>query len=66
MDNSMFGDGRKVIDQLDILKPDRVSYPPYLQDMNPGDFWLSGMLEHEIKMRCFERLKKISHSKGRT
>jgi hypothetical protein len=38
MDSSMGRNGRKLTDELDNLKLDRVSHPPYSPDLSPCDF----------------------------
>jgi hypothetical protein len=53
MDNSMCHKGRKVTDELDNLKLDRVSHPFYSPDLSLCDFCLSGLLKQEIKHREF-------------
>jgi hypothetical protein len=55
----MCHNGRKVTDELDNLKLDRVPYPPYSPDLGPYDFWLFGMLKQAIKDREFHAIEEI-------
>jgi hypothetical protein len=59
MDNSMCHNGRKVADEFDDLKLDRVPHLPYSPDLSPCDFWLFGMLKHQIKDRSFRATEEI-------
>jgi hypothetical protein len=47
MDNSMCHNGRKVTDEFDNRKLQRVVHPPYSPDLSPCDFWLFGMLKQK-------------------
>jgi hypothetical protein len=59
MDNSMCDNGRKVIDELENLKLDRVAHPPYSRNLSLCDFWLFGMLKQKIQDRVFETTEEI-------
>jgi transposase len=59
MDNSMCHNGRKVANELDNLKLDRVPHPPYSPDLSPCDFWLFNMLKQAIKDREFHAVEEI-------
>jgi hypothetical protein len=59
MDNSMSHNGRKVTDELEVLKLDRVPYLLYSPDVSPRDFWLFGMLKQDIKDRVFQTIEEI-------
>jgi transposase len=53
MDNSMCHNGhngRKVTDELEVLRLNRVPHPPYSPDLSPCDFWLFGMLKQEREL----------------
>jgi histone-lysine N-methyltransferase SETMAR len=45
MNNSIYHNRCKVIDEFDNWKLQRVSHPPYSPDLSPCDFWLFGMLK---------------------
>jgi hypothetical protein len=57
MDNSMCHNGRKVTDEFDNLKLDRVQYPHHSPDLSRCDFWLFGMLKQTIKDREFHAVE---------
>jgi hypothetical protein len=59
MDNSMCHNDRKVTDELEILRLDRVPHPPDSPDLSPCDFWLFGMLKQTIKDRVFQTIEEI-------
>jgi hypothetical protein len=59
MDNSMYHNGRKVIDELENLKLDRVAHPPYSRKLSPCDFWLFGMLKQKTQDRVFGTTEEI-------
>jgi hypothetical protein len=59
MDNSMCHNGRKVTDELENLKLDRVAHLPYSPDLSPCDFWLFGMLKQKIQDRVFDTTEEI-------
>jgi hypothetical protein len=50
----MCHNGRKVTDELDNLKLDRVPRPLYSPDMSPRDFWLFGILKQKSRIRYFD------------
>jgi hypothetical protein len=49
MDNSTCHSGRKVTDEFDNRKLQRVAHPPYSPDLSPCDFWLFDMLKQKMK-----------------
>jgi hypothetical protein len=51
MHNSMYVNGRKVADEVDNLKLDCVTHPPYSLDLSPCDFWPFGMLKQTSGIR---------------
>jgi hypothetical protein len=51
--------GRKVTDELDNLKLDRVPNPPYSPDLSRCDFCLFGMLKQKIKDWLFQAVEEI-------
>jgi transposase len=59
MDNSMCHNGRKVTNEFDNLKLDRVTRPPYSPDLSPCDFWRCEMLKRKIKDRVFQVVERI-------
>jgi histone-lysine N-methyltransferase SETMAR len=59
MDNCICHNGRKVTDELENLKLDRVAHAPYSRDMSPCDFWLFGMLKQKIQDPMFETTQEI-------
>jgi hypothetical protein len=59
MDNSMCHNGRKITDELENLKLDRVDHPPYSRDLIPCDFWLFGMLKQKVQDRVFDTIEEI-------
>jgi histone-lysine N-methyltransferase SETMAR len=59
MDNSMCHNGRKVTDELENLKLDRVAHTPYSLDLSPCDFWLFGRLKQNIQDRVFDTTEEI-------
>jgi histone-lysine N-methyltransferase SETMAR len=59
MDNSMCHNGRKVTDDLENLKLDRVAHPPYSPDLSPCNLWLFSMLKQKIQDRVFETTEEI-------
>jgi hypothetical protein len=62
MDNSMCLNGRKVTDEFDNRKLQRVAYPHYSPDLSPCDFWLFGMLKQKMKDREFCGVKEIMNA----
>jgi histone-lysine N-methyltransferase SETMAR len=48
-----------VADEFDDLKLNRVPHPPYSPDLSLCDFWLFGMLKHQIKDRTFRATEEI-------
>jgi histone-lysine N-methyltransferase SETMAR len=59
MDNSMCHNRRKLTDEIDNLKLDRVPHPPYSPDLSQCDFWSFGMLKQAIKDREFHAVEEI-------
>jgi hypothetical protein len=59
MDNSLCYNGRKVTDELDNLKLDRVPHLRYSPYLSPCNFWVFGMLEQKIKDRVFQIVEGI-------
>jgi histone-lysine N-methyltransferase SETMAR len=59
MNNFICHNGRKVSDELDSLKLDRVPHPPYSPDLSSCDFWSFGMLKQAIKNRVFHAVEEI-------
>jgi histone-lysine N-methyltransferase SETMAR len=59
IDNSMYHNDRKVTDELEVLKLDRVPHPPYSPDLTLCDFWLFDMLKQTIKDRVFQTIEEI-------
>jgi histone-lysine N-methyltransferase SETMAR len=55
----MCHNGRKVTDELEVLRLDRVPHPPYSPDLSPCDFSLFGMLKQKIKDRVFQTIEEI-------
>jgi histone-lysine N-methyltransferase SETMAR len=45
MDNSLCHNRRKVTDEFNNRKLQRVAHPPYSPDLSPCDFWLFDMLK---------------------
>jgi hypothetical protein len=62
MDNSMCHNGRKVTDEFDNRKLQRVAHPPYLPYLSPCDFWLFGMLKQKMKDREFSGVEEIMNA----
>jgi hypothetical protein len=54
MDNSMCHNGNKISEKLAKRSIERAPYPPYSPDLSPCDFWLFGMLKHNMKDREFQ------------
>jgi hypothetical protein len=59
MDNSICHNGRKVTDEFDNRKLQRVAHPPYLPDPSPCDFWPFGTLKQKMKDREFSGVEDI-------
>jgi hypothetical protein len=59
MDNSMCHNGRKVTDELEVLRLEGIPHPPYSPDLSPCDFWLFGVLKQNIKDQVFQTIEKI-------
>jgi hypothetical protein len=59
MDNSMCHNGRKVTDEFDDLKLQRITHPSYSPYLSPCDFWLFGMLKQKMKDREFSGVEEI-------
>jgi hypothetical protein len=59
MNNLMCHNGRKVIEEFDNRKLQRVAHPPYSPDLSPCDFWLFGMLKQKMKDREFSGVEEI-------
>jgi hypothetical protein len=57
IDNSICHNDRKVTDEFDNLKLDRIPHLPYSQDLSPCDFWSFGMLKQKIKDRMFQTVE---------
>jgi hypothetical protein len=55
---------RKMTDELDDLKLDRVPDPPYSPALSRCDFWIFGMLEQTIKDQVFRCILAISQGIG--
>jgi hypothetical protein len=62
MDNAMCHNGRKVTDEFDNLKLQRVAHRPCSPDLSPCDFWLFGMLKQKMKDREFSGVEKIMNA----
>jgi hypothetical protein len=59
MDNSMYHKGRKMTDELDNLKLDRIPHLSHSPDLNPCNFWLFEMLKQKIKDRVFQTVEEM-------
>jgi hypothetical protein len=59
MDNSMCHNGNKISDKLAKGSIERASYLLYSPDISPSDFWLFGMLKHNMKDREFQSQQAI-------
>jgi transposase len=62
MDNSIYHNGRKVTDEFDNRKLQRVAHPPYSPDLSPCDFWLLGMLKQKMKDRELSEVEEITNA----
>jgi hypothetical protein len=58
----MCHNGRKVTDEFDNRKLQRVAHPPYSPDLSPCDFWLFGMLKQKMKDREFSGVEEIMNA----
>jgi hypothetical protein len=59
IDNSICHNDRKVTDEFDNLKFDRVPHLRDLPDLSSCDFWLFGMLKQKIKDRVFQTVEEM-------
>jgi hypothetical protein len=59
MDNSMSHSRSKVIDELEVMRLDRVPHPLNEPDLISSDFWLFGMLKQNIVDRVFQTIEEI-------
>jgi hypothetical protein len=59
MGNSMCHNGDKICEKLAQRSIERVSHLFYSPDISPYDFWLFGMLKHNMKDREFESQQAI-------
>jgi hypothetical protein len=62
MDNSMCHNGRKVTDESDNGKLQRVAHPPYSPNLSPCDFSLFGMLKQKMKDRELSGVEEIMNA----
>jgi hypothetical protein len=62
MDNSMCHNGRKVTDEFDNRKLQRVAHSSYSPDLSPCDFWRFGTLKQKIKDREFSGIEEIMNA----
>jgi histone-lysine N-methyltransferase SETMAR len=62
MDNSMCDNGRKMTDEFDNRKLQRVAHPPYSPDLSRCDFWLFVMLKQKMKDREFSGVEEIMNA----
>jgi histone-lysine N-methyltransferase SETMAR len=62
MDNSICHNGRKVTDEFDNRKLQRVARPPYSPDLSPCDFWLFDVLKQKMKDRQFSGVEEIMNA----
>jgi histone-lysine N-methyltransferase SETMAR len=53
MDNPMSHNGHKISQKLANRNIERATDPPYSPDISPCDFWLCGVLKHNMKDREF-------------
>jgi hypothetical protein len=51
--------GRKVLGKITQKSIERAPYPPYSPDINPCDFWLFGILKHNMKDQEFQNQQAI-------
>jgi hypothetical protein len=66
MDNSMCQNGNKISEKLAQRSIERGHYPPYSPDLSPCDFWLFGMLKHNMKDREFQSQQTILKSSAKS
>jgi hypothetical protein len=59
VDNSMCHNGHKVWGKFDQGSIERAPHPPYSPDVSVCNFWLFGMLKHEIKDRECQSQEEI-------
>jgi hypothetical protein len=59
MDNYMCHNGRKITTEISDAKLESLLYPSYSSDPSPCNFWLFGMLKHEMKNGLFQAVKEI-------
>jgi hypothetical protein len=54
--------GRKVTDEFDNRRLQRVAHPPYSTDPSPCDFWVFGMLKQKMKDCEFSGVEEIMNA----
>jgi hypothetical protein len=59
MDNSMWHNGHRVVDELRRLKILRAPHPSYSRDISLCDFWMFGDFEGKLKDSYLQSQKKI-------
>jgi hypothetical protein len=59
MGNPMCHNGNKISEKLAKRSIERAPHPPYSPDISPCDFWLFGMLKHNMKDREFQSQQTI-------
>jgi hypothetical protein len=59
MHNSMCHNGRKVSEKFAQRSIERAPHPPYSPDISPCDFWLFGILKHNMKDQEFQSQQAI-------
>jgi hypothetical protein len=58
VDYSICDNGRKVTDELEVLRLDRVPHPLDWRNLSPRDFCLFGIMNQNIKDRVFQTIEK--------
>jgi hypothetical protein len=59
MDNSMCHNGHKISEKLAKGSIERAPHPLYSPDISPCDFWLFGILKHNMKDQEFQNQQTI-------
>jgi hypothetical protein len=59
MDASMYHNGGKVSEKSAQRSIERAPHPPSSPDISPSDFWLFGILKHNMKDREFQNQQEI-------
>jgi hypothetical protein len=59
VDDSMGQNGNKISEKLAKRSIERAPHRPYSPDISPCDFWLFGMLKHNMKDREFQSQQAI-------